>query len=167
MAAFTDPNNRNIGRQSLIDTLDDVLFGLRDFLGEDKFPRAASEYLDDWAENLLGRSFVATQSRLANLHSTGEPLLPVAIALMLVDAPRYDIRESSKLRGAWLAPVLVTVGSAVCAVNHFGRDPAQRLRLPSPHAVAHPWEVGELGLLTQDEVTKGAPREICVRHPGT
>ena len=49
MAAFTDPNNRNIGRQSLIDTLDDVLFGLRDSLGEDKFSRAASEYLDDWA----------------------------------------------------------------------------------------------------------------------
>ncbi|HXF02996.1 MAG TPA: DUF3375 family protein, partial [Arthrobacter sp.] len=49
MSAFTGPNQRNIGRQALIDTLDDVLFGLRDSLGEDKFPRPAAEYLDDWA----------------------------------------------------------------------------------------------------------------------
>lgn len=49
MAAFTGPNQRNIGRQQLIDTLDDLLFGLRDAYGEDRFPRPASEYLDEWA----------------------------------------------------------------------------------------------------------------------
>lgn len=49
MAAFTGPNQRNLGRQELIDVLDDVLFGLRDSDGEDKFPRAAGDYLDDWA----------------------------------------------------------------------------------------------------------------------
>ncbi len=50
MTAFTGPNERNLGRQDLIDVLDDVLFSLRDSLGEDKFPRSAGEYLDDWAE---------------------------------------------------------------------------------------------------------------------
>ena len=50
MAAFTDPNQRNLGRQDLVDALDDVLFSLRDSLGEDRFPRSAAEYLDDWAE---------------------------------------------------------------------------------------------------------------------
>lgn len=50
MTAFTGPNQRNLGRQDLIDVLDDVLFSLRDSLGEDKFPRSAAEYLDDWAE---------------------------------------------------------------------------------------------------------------------
>ncbi|MHA7175201.1 DUF3375 domain-containing protein [Arthrobacter sp. Sr24] len=50
MTAFTEPNQRNLGRQDLIDVLDDVLFSLRDSLGEDKFPRSAGEYLDDWAE---------------------------------------------------------------------------------------------------------------------
>lgn len=50
MAAFTDPNQRNIGRQQLIDVLEDVLFGVRESFGEDKFPRPASEYLDDWAD---------------------------------------------------------------------------------------------------------------------
>lgn len=49
MSAFTDPNKRNVVRQQLIDALDDVLFGVRDSHGEDKFPRSASEYLDDWA----------------------------------------------------------------------------------------------------------------------
>lgn len=50
MTSFTEPNQRNIGRQDLIDVLDDVLFSLRDSLGEEKFPRSAGEYLDDWAE---------------------------------------------------------------------------------------------------------------------
>ncbi|WP_164520446.1 DUF3375 domain-containing protein [Specibacter cremeus] len=50
MTAFTDRNERNLGRQDLIDALDDVLFALRDSLGEDRFPRSAGEYLDDWAE---------------------------------------------------------------------------------------------------------------------
>ena len=49
MAAFTGPNQRNLGRQELIDVLDDVLFDLRDSEGEDRFPRPAGEYLDDWA----------------------------------------------------------------------------------------------------------------------
>ncbi|GAA1347117.1 DUF3375 domain-containing protein [Arthrobacter roseus] len=49
MTAFTGPNQRNIARQQLIDTLDDVLFGLRESEGEDSFPKAAAEYLDDWA----------------------------------------------------------------------------------------------------------------------
>jgi hypothetical protein len=34
MAAFTGPNQRNLGRQALIDILDDVLFGVRDHLDD-------------------------------------------------------------------------------------------------------------------------------------
>ncbi len=108
MAAFTGPNRRNLGRQELIDVLDDVLFGLRDSEGEDRFPRAAGEYLDDWAaderqwlrkyyvpgedephydltaaaedvvrwvENLRGRDFVATQSRLTSIFAVLKQLV--------------------------------------------------------------------------------------------
>lgn len=50
MTAFTDGNQRNLRRQQLIDALDDVLFGVRETYGEDKFPRNASEYLDEWAD---------------------------------------------------------------------------------------------------------------------
>ncbi|MDQ2805161.1 MAG: DUF3375 domain-containing protein, partial [Pseudomonadota bacterium] len=41
MTAFTGPNQRNLGRQQLFDVLDDLLFGLRDSFGEDRFPRPA------------------------------------------------------------------------------------------------------------------------------
>jgi hypothetical protein len=108
MAAFTGPNQRNLGRQQLIDVLDDVLFGLRDSAGEDRFPRSAGEYLDDWAaeerqwlrkyyplgedephydltpatedvvrwvENLRGRDFVATQSRLTSIFAVLKQLV--------------------------------------------------------------------------------------------
>lgn len=108
MAAFTGPNQRNLGRQELIDVLDDVLFGLRDSEGEDRFPRPAGEYLDDWAsderkwlrkyylpgedeahydlsaaaedvirwvENLRGREFVATQSRLTSIFAVLKQLV--------------------------------------------------------------------------------------------
>jgi len=108
MAAFTGPNRRNLRRQQLIDVLDDVLFGLRDGEGEDKFLRAAGDYLDDWAaperawlrkyyvsgedephydltaaaedvvrwvENLRGRDFVATQSRLTSIFAVLKELV--------------------------------------------------------------------------------------------
>lgn len=108
MAAFTGPNQRNLGRQELIDVLDDVLFGLRDSEGEDRFPRPAGEYVDDWAaderqwlrkyyvpgedephydltaaaedvvrwvENLRGRDFVATQSRLTSIFAVLKQLV--------------------------------------------------------------------------------------------
>jgi len=108
MTAFTGPNQRDLGRQELIDVLDDVLFGLRDSEGEDRFPRPAAEYLDDWAsderkwlrkyyvpgedephydlsaasedvirwvENLRGREFVATQSRLTSIFAVLKQLV--------------------------------------------------------------------------------------------
>ncbi|MGN7198640.1 DUF3375 domain-containing protein [Arthrobacter sp. SAFR-044] len=108
MAAFTGPNQRNLGRQELIDVLDDVLFGLRDSEGDERFPRQAGEYLDDWAsddrkwlrkyyvpgedqphydlsaaaedvirwvENLRGREFVATQSRLTSIFAVLKQLV--------------------------------------------------------------------------------------------
>jgi hypothetical protein len=108
MTAFTGPNQRNLGRQQLIDVLDDVLFDLRDGTGEDRFPRGAGEYLDDWAaderkwlrkyyppgedephydltpaaedvvrwvENLRGRDFVATQSRLTSIFAVLKQLV--------------------------------------------------------------------------------------------
>ncbi|PYH01179.1 DUF3375 domain-containing protein [Arthrobacter stackebrandtii] len=75
MAAFTGPNQRNLGRQDLIDALDDVLFALRDSLGEDKFPRSAGEYLDDWAEP--GRAW------LRKFYTDGQ------------DEPVYDLTAST------------------------------------------------------------------------
>lgn len=48
-AAFIEPNRRNIARRELIDSLEDVLFMVREGQGEENFPRSAAEYLDNWA----------------------------------------------------------------------------------------------------------------------
>ena len=82
MKAFTGPNQRDIGRQELVDHLDDVLFGLRDVYGEDRFPRPAAEYLDDWASTeraWLRKYYVAGQ-----------------------DEPRYDLTPPRRtLSAGW------------------------------------------------------------------
>ncbi|QCB98551.1 DUF3375 domain-containing protein [Arthrobacter sp. PAMC25564] len=82
MAAFTGPNQRNIGRQQLVDTLDDVLFGLRDAYGEDKFPRPASEYLDDWA--------APERAWLRKYYVPGQ------------DEPRYDLTAAAEDVVRWV-----------------------------------------------------------------
>ncbi len=82
MAAFTGPNQRNIGRQQLIDALDDVLFGLRDAYGEDKFPRPAAEYLDDWA--------APERAWLRKYYVPGQ------------DEPRYDLTAAAEDVARWV-----------------------------------------------------------------
>ena len=98
--AFIASNERQLSQSQLASKLDDLLFRLRETLGENAFPRRADQYLDDWAhdekgwlrkfyppdtdeahfdltpstekalvwlEQLQGRSFVGTESRLLTL----------------------------------------------------------------------------------------------------
>ncbi|GAB3539011.1 DUF3375 domain-containing protein [Arthrobacter tecti] len=82
MTAFTGPNQRNLGRQQLVDILDDVLFGLRESLGEESFPRPAPEYLDDWAapERAWLRKYYVTNQ----------------------DEPRYDLTAAAENVVRWV-----------------------------------------------------------------
>jgi len=80
--AFTGPNQRDLGRQELIDHLDDILFGLRDTFGEDKFPRPAAEYLDDWA--------APERAWLRKYYAPGQ------------DEPRYDLTAASEDVVRWV-----------------------------------------------------------------
>ena len=52
--AFIDPNERVIAQADLVEKLEDELFTLREQLGAESFPRAALEYLNDWAGNEKG-----------------------------------------------------------------------------------------------------------------
>ena len=52
--SFVEPNVRTVARQELVAKLDDYLFHLRERLGQDAFPRAAGEYLDEWAADERG-----------------------------------------------------------------------------------------------------------------
>jgi hypothetical protein len=52
--AFVLPNVRVMSQADLAEKLEDMLFELRRTLGEAAFPRAAAQYLDDWAANEKG-----------------------------------------------------------------------------------------------------------------
>ncbi len=46
---FIDKNARILPQVSLVEALEDELFHLRDILGDEKFPKSALDYLNDWA----------------------------------------------------------------------------------------------------------------------
>ncbi|MCQ8102726.1 DUF3375 domain-containing protein [Methylomonas sp. SURF-2] len=52
--AFVAPNQRLIAQADLTEALEDELFGLRERLGHEAFPKPALEYLNDWAGNDKG-----------------------------------------------------------------------------------------------------------------
>ena len=51
---FIQPNVRTMAQQELASRLADYLYGLREKLGEESFPRGAEQYLDDWASDSRG-----------------------------------------------------------------------------------------------------------------
>lgn len=61
---FVDANAGDIGAAELESALDDELYGLNQRLGEERFPRQASDYLDEWAAPERGwlRKFYAAGS---------------------------------------------------------------------------------------------------------
>lgn len=46
---FVAPNVRVMAQSDLVEALEDTLFGLREQLGDQAFPKSAGEYLNDWA----------------------------------------------------------------------------------------------------------------------
>lgn len=51
---FVDGNGRSIPAAELASRLDDELYALNERLGEGTFPKAAPEYLNDWAKPEAG-----------------------------------------------------------------------------------------------------------------
>lgn len=51
---FIQPNVRTMPQQELASRLADYLYGLRETLGEEAFPKRAEQYLDDWASDQRG-----------------------------------------------------------------------------------------------------------------
>ncbi len=46
---FIRPNQRSLPQAEITSRLDDYLFHLREIHGEEKYPRSARQYLEDWA----------------------------------------------------------------------------------------------------------------------
>ncbi|WP_163144293.1 DUF3375 domain-containing protein, partial [Arhodomonas sp. KWT] len=80
--AFIRPNVRALGEQELAAQLEDYLFHLRESEGEDAFPRAALDYLNDWVGDDRGwlRRYYPTDS----------------------DEPHYDLMPATEKAIQWV-----------------------------------------------------------------
>ncbi len=80
---FIEPNVRTMSEQDLTAKLDDYLFHLREHLGEHAMPRAAIDYLNEWAGD--------TRGWLRRYYPQGS------------DEPHYDLTPSTEAAIGWLA----------------------------------------------------------------
>ncbi|MGH8582984.1 MAG: DUF3375 domain-containing protein [Gammaproteobacteria bacterium] len=79
---FIVPNVRVQAQADLAEALEDELFGLRERLGADAFPKPALDYLDDWAANDKGW--------LRKFYRAGS------------DEPHFDLTSATEKAIAWL-----------------------------------------------------------------
>ena len=89
--AFVEPNKREIGQSDLAEQLGDELYALRRRLGDDKYPKAAIAYLNDWSATEHGW--------IRKYYTSGS------------DEPFYDLTPSAETAIGWLASL--NVGSFV------------------------------------------------------
>jgi len=80
---FIAPNERVIAQADLVEALNDDLYGLRERLGDDAFPKSALEYLNDWAGNDKGW--------LRKFYQQGS------------DEPFFDLTPATEKAIGWLA----------------------------------------------------------------
>jgi len=79
---FVLPNRRVIAQADLVEALDDTLYTLREQRGTNIYPRAALEYLNDWAAN--------DKAWLRKFYPPGS------------DEPHFDITPATEKALAWL-----------------------------------------------------------------
>ena len=80
--AFIAPNVRVMAQSDLAEALEDTLFGLRERLGAQVFPKSAPDYLNDWAANEKGW--------LRKFYPPGS------------DEPHFDLTPATERALAWL-----------------------------------------------------------------
>lgn len=81
-SVYLTKNVREISQSDLTSKLEDMLFHLRDVEDGDKYPRSASEYIEEWAQDDKGwlRKFYSSKS----------------------DEPAYDITAATEKAISWL-----------------------------------------------------------------
>ena len=79
---FVQPNIRVMTASDLVEALEDELFGLREQLGQNAFPKPAADYLNDWADTDKGW--------LRKFYRQGS------------DEPQFDLTPATEKAIAWL-----------------------------------------------------------------
>lgn len=84
---FVVPNVRTVSAADLAEALEDELYALRSSLGDDRFPKAAMEYLNDWAASDKGwlRKFYKAGTDEAQFDLTSSTAKAIAWLGTLVD----------------------------------------------------------------------------------
>ena len=95
---FLEPNRRATPQGDLAEALEDELFGLRERLGAEAFPRTAAEYLNDWAAPERGwlRKYYTEDSDEPHFDLT--PAAEKAVRWLVSLAGRTFVGTESRLR---------------------------------------------------------------------
>ena len=95
---FLEPNRRATPQSDVAEALEDELFVLRERLGAEAFPRAATEYLDDWADPERGwlRKYYTEASDEPHFDLT--PATEKAVRWLVSLAGRTFVGTESRLR---------------------------------------------------------------------
>src|SRR3990172_5224127 len=95
---FIVPNVRVMTQADLAEALEDELFGLRERLGTEAFPKPALDYLNDWAANEKGW--------LRKFYPQGS------------DEPHFDLTPATEKAIAWLGTLTERDTSKMDALAH-------------------------------------------------
>ncbi|MBI3348600.1 MAG: DUF3375 domain-containing protein [Burkholderiales bacterium] len=116
---FVLPNVRTMSEADLAEALEDDLFALREQLGEDAYPKGATEYLNDWAGTDKGwlRKFYKPGSDEAQFDLT--PATEKAIAWLVSLSDRPFVGTESRLLTLFALLEQIGAGTEI--------DPARRL----------------------------------------
>jgi hypothetical protein len=117
--AFVVPNVRVMSEADLTEALEDELFALREQLGDDTYPRSATEYLNDWAAGDKGwlRKFYKPGTDEAQFDLT--PATEKAIAWLQSLTERPFVGTESRLLTLFALLDQISAGTDA--------DPARRL----------------------------------------
>ena len=142
--AFVAPNQRLIAQADLAEALEEELFGLRERPGGDAFPKAALDYLNDWAGNDKGwlRKFYRQGSDEPYFDLT--PATEKAIAWLSTLTERAFVGTESRLLTLFELLKQMSEGSETDPQTRIAELRKRRAEIDAEIARA---EAGELALL--------------------